>query len=166
MRVFALLVMILCISVVSVFSQASDRSPEFTLRNGFSGLSEGNGALKMFFGSERIFHVESQGFDQPDGIFRLEQTVTFKGKPSQHRTWLLKSTGQAHYAGSLSDAAGSVSGSSKGSRLQLHYRASGPFIMHQTLVLMPDGKTIDNVGKITFLGITVGHLHETITRKD
>ena len=38
--------------------------------------------------------------------------------------------------------------------------------MHQTLELMPDGKTIDNVGKITLLGITVGRLHETITRKD
>jgi hypothetical protein len=38
--------------------------------------------------------------------------------------------------------------------------------MHQTLELMPDGKTIDNVGKITLLGIPVGRLHETITRKD
>jgi hypothetical protein len=37
--------------------------------------------------------------------------------------------------------------------------------MHQELQLMPDGKTIDNVGTITLLGIPLGHLHETITRR-
>ena len=31
---------------------------------------------------------------------------------------------------------------------------------------MPDGKTIDNVGVITLFGIPIGHLHETITRRD
>ncbi len=71
-----------------------------------------------------------------------------------------------HYTATLSDAAGPVTGLTNGSRLLLEYRVKGPLILHQTLKLMPDGKTIDNVGKITFLGITVGHLHETITRKD
>ena len=52
-----------------------------------------------------------------------------------------------------------------GSRLLLEYRVKGPLVMHQTLELMPDGKTIDNVGKVTLLGIPVGRLHETITRK-
>lgn len=37
--------------------------------------------------------------------------------------------------------------------------------MHQELELMQDGRTIDNIGTLTLLGIPVGHMHETITRK-
>jgi hypothetical protein len=48
----------------------------------------------------------------------------------------------------------------------LHYRVKGPFVLHQQLELMPDGKTISNVGRITLLGIPVGWLREVITRKD
>lgn len=166
MKISVLLVLVLCISVVSVSSQAKEGSLEFTPHNGFSGHSEGNGVLRLFLGKQRLFHVESHGYDQADGTFRLDQTVTFEGKASQERTWILKTTSQNHYTGTLSDAAGRVTGLTNGSRLLLKYRLKGPLIMHQTLELMPDGKTIDNVGKITFLGIPVGHLHETITRKD
>ena len=166
MKISALLVLVLCISVVGVSSRAKEGSLEFTPRNGFIGHSEGNGTLKLFWGKRRPFHVESHGYDQPDGTFRLDQTVTFQGQPSQKRTWILKTTSQNRYTGTLSDAAGTVTGRTDGSRLLLEYRVKGPLIMHQTLELMADGKTIDNVGKITFLGITVGRLHETITRKD
>ena len=37
-------------------------------------------------------------------------------------------------------------------------------MMHQTLELMLDGKTIDNVGRVTLLGIQVGSVRETIRR--
>ncbi len=166
MKILALLILVLCISVVSASAQAKEGSAEFTPHNGFSGQSEGNGKLKLFFGKKRPFHVESQGDDQADGTFRLDQIVTFEGQKSRQRTWLLTTAGQNHYIGTLSDAAGRVTGLTNGSLLRLKYRVKGPLIMHQTLKLMPDGKTIDNVGKITLLGITVGHLHETITRKD
>lgn len=163
---FPLLVLILCISVVSVSSRAEKAPLEFTPHTGFSGHSEGNGKLGLFFGKQRLFHVESYGYDQADGNFRLDQTVTFQGQPSQKRSWIIKTIRQNHYTATLSDAAGPVTGHTNGSSLLLVYRLKGPLIMHQTLKLMPDGKTIDNVGKITLLGIPVGHLHETITRKD
>ncbi len=167
MKILALLVLVLCISVAGVSAQTKEGSSvEFTPQNGFGGQSEGEGKLRLFFGKQRLFHVESHGYDQADGTFRLDQTVTFKGQPSQARFWILKTSGQNHFTGSLTDAAGPVTGHTNGSRLQLKYRVKGPLIMHQTLELMSDGKTIDNVGKITLLGITVGHLHETITRKD
>ena len=166
MKISALLVLILCISVVSVSAQAKAGSLEFTPQNGFSGYSEGNGKLKLFFGKQRLFHVESHGYDQADGTFRLDQTVTFEGQPSQQRFWLLKTVRQNYYTGTLSDAVGAVTGQTNSSILRLKYRVKGPLIMHQTLKLLPDGKTIDNAGKITLLGIPVGHLHETITRKD
>lgn len=166
MKISALLALVLCISVVSVSARADERSLEFTPHNGFYGHSEGNGMLRLFLGRQRPFHVESHGYDQTDGTFRIDQTVTFQGEPSQQRSWLLKTIRQNHYTATLSDAAGPVTGFTNGSRLLLEYRAKGPLIMHQTLVFMPDGKTIDNVGKITLLGITVGRLHETITRRD
>ncbi len=166
MKVLALLIFILCISVVSVSAQAKEVSSEFTPQNGFSGHSEGNGTLSLFLGKRRMFHVESHGYDQADGTFRLDQIVTFQGQPKQERFWILKTINQNHFTGTLSDAAGRVTGLTNGSRLRLKYRVKGPLIMHQTLKLLPDGKTIDNVGKITLLGIPVGHLHETITRKD
>lgn len=166
MKILALLILVLSISVVSISAQAKGGSREFTPQNGFNGQSEGNGKLKLFFGKQRSFHVESHGYDQADGTFRLDQTVTFEGKPSKERFWILKTDRQNHYTGTLSDAAGRVTGLTNGTRLLLKYQLKGPLIMHQTLTLLPDGKTIDNVGKITLLGIPVGHLHETITRKD
>ena len=52
----------------------------FTPENGFDGASEGTGSLKLLLGKPRAFHVTSNGNKQPDGTFRLDQTVTFEGK--------------------------------------------------------------------------------------
>ncbi|MEO8077365.1 MAG: DUF3833 family protein [Acidobacteriota bacterium] len=166
MKPSALVVLVLCVSLVSPSSRANERALEFTPHNGFLGHSQGNGMLRLFIGKQRHFHVESHGYDQADGTFRLDQTVTFQGKPSQERSWLMKTIGHNRYTATLSDAAGPVTGFTDSSRLLLEYRVKGPLIMHQTLELQPDGKTIDNVGKITLLGIPVGRLHETITRQD
>ncbi len=136
----------------------------FTPEAGFGGASEGNGTLKLFFGSERPFHVESHGQRLADGTFQLDQTVLFGDKPPRRRRWSLTTVQPNLYSGSLSDAAGTVSGHTDGSRLIFRYRLKGPLVMHQMLEMMPDG-TIDNVGRITFIGIPVGHLHETIVRK-
>ncbi len=153
-------------SAIAGPSIAEDRTLEFTPANGFGGYSEGNGSLKLFFGKPRPFHVESHGYAQKDGTFRLDQTVTFQAQPPQDRVWLLATTRPDHYEGTLSDAAGHATGCTRGARLFLHYRVKGPLVMHQELELMPDGKIINNVGTITLLGIPVGHLHETITRQD
>lgn len=144
---------------------ASEKSLEFTPQNGFSGESEGVGSLRLFLGKPRPFHVTSRGNEQNDGTFRLDQTVTFEGQAPQERFWILSTTSPNHYSATLSDAAGPVQGVTAGPHLSLHYRVKGPLVMHQELQLAPDGRTIDNVGVITLLGIPVGRLHETITRK-
>ena len=150
--------------VFAGFASAADQV-EFTPQNGFGGESEGNGSLKLLFGQERQFHVQSRGTQQSDGLFRLEQTVTFEGETPQNRVWLLKTISPHQYSASLSDAAGPVAGTSNGAHLSLKFRVKGPFVMNQELQLRPDGRTIDNMGTLTLLGIPVGHLHETITRK-
>lgn len=135
----------------------------FTPQAGFGGESEGTGTLKLLFGKLRPYHVESHGEVLPDGTFRLDQTVTFQGGPPTQRHWILTTVQPATYMGTVSDAPGKVTGHTDGQRLVLRYRVKGPLVMHQTLEILPDG-TIDNVGRITFLGIEVGHLQETIRR--
>ena len=91
--------------------------------------------------------------------------MTFEGETPQNRVWLLKTISSHQYSAILSDAAGPVAGTSNGAHLSLKFRVKGPFVMNQELQLRPDGRTIDNMGTLTLLGIPVGHLHETITRK-
>jgi len=154
------------LAVFAVASTAQEpMQGSLTPTNAFSGQSEGNGTLKIFLGRERPYRVESLGVTETDGRFRLDQTVVFLGEPTRSRTWLITESSPDHYSGSLSDAAGPVTGETSGRRLMLRYRLKGPLVMHQTLELMADGKTIDNTGHITVLGIPVGWLHETIKRK-
>ena len=138
----------------------------FTPKNGLSGLSRGDGSLKLFLGRPRAFHVQSLGISESDGSFTLKQTVTFDDKTPESRRWDIQEVTPLHDRGTLSNAAGAVSGHTIGRRLFLKYRITGPLVMHQTLELMPDGKTIDNVGRITLLGIQVGSVRETIRRGD
>ena len=166
MKTSRLLVLGLVTLMPSNVLRAQEPHREFSPHNGLSGHSEGNGALKLFFGRPRSFHVESYGYERGDGRFQLDQTVSFQHQRPQTRSWVITTVGSGLYTATLSDAAGAVTGRSDGSRLFLRYRFKGPLVVRQTLELMPDGKTIDNVGRATLLGIPVGHLHETIIRKN
>lgn len=138
----------------------------FTPEVGLSGTSQGNGTLKFFLGPRRTFHVRSFGRSQSDGSFTLNQTVSFAGKEPTTRSWVIRTVSPLHYVGALTGAAGPVSGHTSGRRLFLKYRVKGPFVMHQVLHLLPDGKTIANVGRVTLIGVPVAFLQETIRRGD
>jgi hypothetical protein len=50
-----------------------------------------------------------------------------------------------------------------GNRLTLRYPLTRwGLVMHQTLTLRVDGRTVDNICRIRFVGITVGQLSEVI----
>jgi hypothetical protein len=138
----------------------------FTPENGLSGSSQGDGTLSLFLGPRRHFHVHSFGQSGSDNSFVLKQTVAFAGQEARTRSWNIQQVSPLHYAGTLSDAAGAVSAHTSGQCLILKYRIKGPLVMHQVLELMPDGKTVDNVGRITLFGIPIGFVHETIRRGD
>ena len=161
---FGLLALYLGACAPAVTSNPSQLT--FNPVDAFAGRSHGNGTLEVIFQAPQPFHVESRGLTQANGTFRLEQTVKFAGKPPQKRYWLLKKVSPTGYGGTLSDAAGPVTGQIEGPQFRLEYALPGDLTMHQTLTLEPGGKTIDNVGRITFLGVQVGYLHETIERKD
>lgn len=165
MRRISVLVLLVAFNVAAAGTASVADAMEFTPQSGFGGDSQGNGCLKLLFGKPRLFQVESHGIQRDNGIFRLEQTINFQGDPPQHRVWFLTTISPHRYSATLSDAAGKVTGTSIGSHLSLRYRIKGPLVMHQELELGQDGRTIDNVGTLTLLGIPVGHMHETITRK-
>jgi len=164
-RLCWLITLALFVFVLNVSLYADALQPEFIPQKVFSGHSQGEGSLRLFFGKQRPFHVESHGYELADNTFRLDQTVTFQGEPPQSRYWIFTTVSSNQYTGTLSDAAGAVTGRTKGTQLFLRYRIKGALVMHQTLELVPNGRAIDNVGKITMLGIPVGRLRETITLK-
>jgi hypothetical protein len=145
---------------------AQQRTTDFVPASAFGGYSQGDGTSQLLLRPSRPFHVESHGYALPDGTFRLDQATTFAGQPTTTRFWIIRTVGDNKFSATLSDAPGLVAGATVGDRLSLSYRIEGPFVLHQQLRLIPDGKTIDNVGRVTLFGIPVGWLHETITRKD
>lgn len=129
----------------------------------FAGTSSGRGMLKLAWGQPRPFAVRSVGRMRADGVFRLDQDVTFEGKPLRSRHWLMRHDAAGRYAITLSDAAGPVTARIDGARLILRYPLErGGLVMHQVLDLLPDGR-IANRGTVRFWGIPIGHLRETIT---
>ena len=158
-------VLIVALLTVAGAAHAQNDVVVFTPKAGFTGFSEGNGELRLLF-SHKPFHVESHGFDRPDGDFQLDQTVHFAGDTPETRTWIIHPASGVHYTGTLSGASGGVTGEVSGAQLQLRYRVKGPIFMQQTLTLTPDRKSIDNVGRVTLLGIPIGSLHELIRRED
>lgn len=132
----------------------------------FAGRSEGKGELKLLLGKKRPFTVTSSGAIQSDGRLRLTQDVKFEGKAVQSRSWAIWQTSPGHYSGTLTEATGPVVGRVMGNRLTLRYPLKpGGLVMHQTLNLTTDRKTLINSGSIRFLGIEVGQLRETIQLK-
>ena len=160
-----LLTLAIAASIVGAPSFAVEKPLRFTPENGFDGQSEGTGTLTFLFGNPRPFRVVSRGKTQANGVFRLDQRIYFQGKQPRDRVWFITNLSSNHYSATLSDAAGPVKAATSGSRFTLRYRAMGPLFVRQDLTLMPDGKTIDNVGVITLLGVPVGRLRETIIRK-
>ena len=154
-----------CLGACAAPTTSSPSQLTFDPVEAFAGRSHGNGTLSVILRMPQPFHVESRGFTQAGGTFRLNQTVTFAGKPPQNRHWLLKKVSPETYTGTLSDTESPVEGHISGPRFDLVYSLPGDLTMHQTLTIEPDGKTIDNVGRITFWGIQIGYLHETIERK-
>jgi hypothetical protein len=149
--------------LMSLAAHSQTEGKAFEPNEVFAGRSESKGEMQLFLGKTRPFTVESLGSTQANGRFRLEQNVQFEGEPAQPRSWMMWQTTPGHYSATLTEASGLVVGHTDGSRLILRYPLKGwGLVMHQTLDLTNDGKTVLNYGSIRFLGIPIGQLRETI----
>jgi hypothetical protein len=110
--------------------------------------------------------VASRGRAQPDGAIALDQTIWEEGKPARSRSWRLRQVAPGRYAGTLSDAAGPITGEVRGGRLHLRFAMRGGMDVDQWLTLAPDGRSARNVLRVRKMGLTVAALEETIRKLD
>lgn len=140
-------------------------TPELRPESFFLGKTHGSGTLVQRGKADRTLTVEGHGTQEPDGSFRLNQSVTFADGSHEERSWHLRQTGTNTYSATLSDAAGTVAARTEGNVFRLRYLLRQPAVyMNQVLVLQPDGRTALNVATVTVLGIPWARLSETITR--
>ena len=133
----------------------------------FAGRTHGEGTLDVRIGTDRTLQVEGVGTPQPDGRFRLDQTITFGDGTVETRVWYLSRVSQSRYTATLSDARGDVRAESKGSLFHLRYLLRHPAVyMEQWLYLSADGRSVQNFAQVTVAGVPWARLNERITRSD
>ncbi len=138
----------------------------FPVAQFFTGRTQGEGVLKVMMSGSRKVQVSSRGRREADGWIALDQTVREEGKPARTRSWRLREVAPGRYAGTLSDAAGPVTGRATGDRLHLSFTMRGGLDAEQWLTLAPGGRSARNVMVVSKFGVPVAALEETIRRVD
>ncbi|HEY0776779.1 MAG TPA: DUF3833 family protein [Gemmatirosa sp.] len=144
---------------------AVDVARELRPERFFAGPTSGEGELVVRGRALQRFRVDGHGRTEPDGTFRLEQTIAMGDAAATTRTWRLRRLDARTYAATLSDARGPVSADVDGNRFHLRYEIRRPdVVMEQWLYLQPDGRTVRNIATITVLGVPWARMSESITR--
>lgn len=124
------------------------------------------GKLTILLRSPVPIRVESKGRPLANGALLVEQIIHEGAKPPRRRHWLLRQTGPTTFAGTLSDAAGPVRATLRGSQLRLAFATPGGMVADQLLTLQPDRRTLVNAMEVRRLGLTVARVDEIIRRRD
>lgn len=143
---------------------APQPAPVFDVAGFFGGASHGEGRLTILFRSPVTVRVRSVGRATADGTLVVEQAVAEGAKPVRRRSWRIRQVAPGRYAGSLSDAAGPVTGVVEGNRLTLSFRMTGGMDARQWLLLQPGGRVARNRLEVRKWGVRVAVLDEVITK--
>ena len=132
----------------------------------FSGRTTGEGSLRVLFQPAQRIHVRSNGRVAKGGALILRQTIRQGDAAPSTREWRLRQTSPGRFAGTLTDAAGSVTGEVEGNRLRLRYTMKGAWRVRieQRLELQPDGHTVQNRLTASKFGLPIASLRETIRK--
>ena len=159
-----------CTTLAGCLPSLADRppitpTPTFDPVAFFTGHTHGEGTLDARFGSRRELSVEGNGFQNADGSFQLDQTISFANGSVETRRWVLRRRDANSWTATLSDASGEVSAETSGNLFHLRYQIRSPRVfMEQWLYLQPDGRSVLNLAQVTVLGVPYARLSETITR--
>jgi hypothetical protein len=155
-----------CLSAAPLHPAGSEK-PELRPEVFFAGRTRGTGELEVRGRGARDFQVEGSGHAEPDGTFRLEQTVKFSDGDMETRTWVMRRLDANTYTATVSDAAGEVSAETNGNLFHVRYLVRKPALyMEQWLYLQPDGRSVINFATITVAGVPWARLAEQIVRVD
>jgi len=139
-------------------------APTFDPLAFFTGVSRGEGTLKVMTKPSVPLRVESQGRPDGKGGIILDQIVREGSKPARQRRWVLRPTSPTTMSGTITDNPGPVSGRLDGNRLMLSYAMKGGLKVQQVMTIQPGGRSLVNRMTVRKFGIPVAHVDEVITK--
>ena len=152
--------------VASPASAAPD-PPKLDMTGFFAGKSHADNVIKIALHGPHRLIVDSVGGRNKEGEFVLVDTVREEGKPVRTRTWVMRATGEGHFTGFLSDAAGPVDVVAAGDTATIRYTMKdGNLKITQQIKLQSDGKTLANHVVAKKFGLTFAHVDGTIRKLD
>ncbi len=154
-----------CLSLHPQVTPASG-APTFSPERFFAGTTEGVGTLRLRVGRTQLVQVESRGTFMADSTFQLAQTIRRGTSAPSTRTWQMHRTAPGRYTATLTDASGPVTATVEGATLRIRYPMGRFTRMEQRLVLQPGGRTAVNLSTVSFLGVPLARLFETIRRPE
>ena len=163
LRLLPLLALAACVSAPPE-PRLEAAAPFFDAVRFFEGATRGEGDLRVALSRARAVHVVGAGTVEPGGTLVLAQTVARDGAKPEQRVWRIRAVAPGRYTGTLSDAAGTVTGETAGNRLHLAFAMKGGLTAEQWLYLQPGGQTALNRMTIRKWGVPVAALTETIRR--
>ena len=163
-RMIAVLALALAACGAAAPPEAAEQGEAFDPVAFFTGRSHGDGMLDQIMKSKRRVTVDSVGKLEADGALTLTQRIAMAGDAPRTRTWRLKQTAPGRYAGSLTDATGTVETVAIGRAIRIRYPMKGGLNVEQWLVALPGGRALDNRLTVTKWGMRVASLHERIEK--
>lgn len=155
-----------CVSLPPSPPGLAASAPAFSPERFFGGRTAGDGVLQVLASRPRTVRVLGAGRLEADETLVVMQQVREGDMPPRERSWRIRQVAPGRYAGTLSDAAGPVTGEVSGNMMRLRFRMKGGLAAEQRLFLQPDGRTVLNRMTIRKLGIAVATLAETIRKAD
>jgi hypothetical protein len=131
----------------------------------FTGRTFGTGTLKVMLSGSTPIAVESVGRPEPGGLL-LHQTIREGDKPPRVREWRIRRVAPGRYSGTLTEAEGPVTLTTRGPRALIRYRMKDGLAVTQQLALQADERTILNDLQVSKWGVRVARLSETIRKVD
>jgi hypothetical protein len=130
----------------------------------FTGLTQGQGRVKVVFKSAVPLKVKSRGVPDGKGGLVIDQRVREGDKPARVRRWIIRPDGAGRFTGTLTDAAGPVTVSAGGNAARIAYTMKNGLGVEQWLVLADDRRTIRNRMTIRKWGLRVASVEERIAK--
>ena len=119
-----------CLAGTQFHTEAS-ATPELRPELFFAGATHGVGVLEQRGKAPRKLRVEGMGRWDTDSTFRLDQKVVFDDGATENRTWHLRRRGAHAYTGTLSDASGNVTATTKRPESRNRAEIRGVFAPHE-----------------------------------
>ncbi len=131
----------------------------------FAGRTHGEATLDTLIASPVRVTVDSVGRRQGDTLV-LDQAIRQGDQPARVRRWTMRPVAPNRFSGTLTDATGSVQGTTAGPRAYIRYTMKNGMQVEQQLALQRDGRTVLNRLEVKKFGVRLATLTETIRKLD